>query len=111
MRIHRILCLGAALVIPQLALGKLPFTNDAFGKVEGTIDFCAQMDAQEAPKYQERTKMLVRGLPEKEKEVVEARQTKAYADAYDWISAELGKLPKEKVVEACTAYLEGDKDK
>jgi len=107
MRIHRILCLGVALVIPQLALAKLPFPNDSFGKVEGTLDFCARTDEQAAPKYQERKKALVRDVPEKE--VAEARQTQEYKEAYDAVSAELGKVPKEKVVEACTAFLEGDK--
>jgi hypothetical protein len=107
MRIHRILCLGAALVVPQLALAKLPFSNDAFGTVEGTLDFCSQANPQAAPKYQERKKSLVRDVPEKE--VTEARQTQEYKGAYRAVSAELGKVPKDQAVEACTAFLEGDK--
>ncbi len=107
MKIYRMLCLGTALVMAPVALAKLPFPNDAFGKVEGTLDFCAQTDAASAPKYQERKQILVRDLPEKE--VAEARASQEYLDAHQEITTELAKLPKEKVVEACTAYLKSDK--
>lgn len=107
MRIHRIVCLGAALLLPQLVLAKMPFSNEAFGRVEGTLDSCVQADPPAAPKYQERKKALVRDLPEKE--VAAARATQQYQNAYDATIAEIGKQPKDKVVEACTAYLEADK--
>jgi hypothetical protein len=105
MKIHRILCLATAIVIPQVALAKLPFTNDAFGKVEGTLDFCAQVDPQAAPKYREQKKQIVRDVPEQE--VAEARSTQEYKDGYEWVSTELSKVPKNKAVEACAASLEG----
>ncbi len=105
MKINRILCLGAALVLPTLALAKLPFTNEAFGKVEGTLDFCVQADPQAAPKYEERKKLLVRDVPEKEADA--ARQTQEYRGAYNWISTELGKVPKAQATKACSDFLEG----
>src|SRR5271169_959671 len=107
MKIHRILCLGAALVVPQLALAELPLPNDAFGKIEGTLDFCAQIDSGAAAKYQEQKQLLVRDVPEKE--VAAARETTEYKEAYAWISDELGKLPKDKSVKACAAAVEGAK--
>jgi hypothetical protein len=107
MKIHRILCLGAALVVPQLALAELPLPNDAFGKIEGTLDFCAQIDSGAAAKYQEQKQLLVRDVPEKE--VAAARETTEYKEAYAWISDELGKLPKDKAVKACAAAVEGAK--
>jgi hypothetical protein len=107
MKIHRILCLGIAIVIPQLALAKLPFSNDAFGRIEGTLDFCAHADPQAAQKYQEGKKQMVRDVPEKE--VAEARKTQEYKDAYQWMSTELGKVPKDKAAEVCAASLEGGK--
>jgi len=107
MKTQRMLCLGTVLVIAPVALAKLPFSNDAFGKVEGTLDFCAQTDTASAPKYQERKKMLVKDLPEKE--VAEARASQEYLDAHQEMTTELEKLPKEKVAEACTAYLKSDK--
>jgi hypothetical protein len=103
MKIFRTLCLGAAIVIPQLALAKLPFSNDAFGRVEATLDSCTRADPAGAPKYQERKKSLVKDVPEKE--VAEARTSQEYKDAYEATTTEIGKQPKEKAVEACTASL------
>ena len=105
MKMYRMLCLAAALALPILALAKLPFTNAGFGQVEGILDFCAQADAQNAPKYQEQKKSLVRDVPENE--VEEARKTQEYRDAYDSTSDELAKAPTEKAVKACTDSLEG----
>lgn len=93
------------MVIPQLALAKLPMPNDAFGKVEGTLDYCAQIDSPNAAKYQEQKKVLVRDVPEKE--VAEARETTEYKESYTWISEELAKQPKDKAVKACGASQEG----
>src|SRR5438132_6594370 len=72
MKMFRIICVSAAILIPQLVLAKLPFPNDAFGKVEGILDFCAKADPQSAAKYQAHKKALVKDVPEKE--VAEARQ-------------------------------------
>jgi ABC-type taurine transport system substrate-binding protein len=107
MKIHRLILLGTALVTAPLAMAKLPFTNDALGKVEGTLDFCAQTDSQSAAKYQERKKAMVQGVSEQE--LAEARASQEYKDAYESTSSELEKVPKEKVVAACTAFLKGDK--
>jgi len=105
MKIHRIICFGAALVIPQLALAKLPMPNDAFGKMEGTLDFCAQADPPSASKYQERKKVIAGDASEKD--VEEARKTQEYKDGYQEITDQLAQVPKDKVVKACTAFLEG----
>jgi hypothetical protein len=107
MKIHRIICLGAAIVVPQLALAKLPFTTDVFGKSEGTLDFCEQINPQSAPKYQQRKKALVRDVPEKE--LVDARKSQDYKDSYDWITGELKKVSKEQALEACKGALESGK--
>lgn len=103
MRLYRILCLSAVIALPQLALAKLP-PNSALGQVEGTLDFCAQVDPQSAAKYQELKRLLVQGEPEKE--VAEARKTTEYKEAYDAISEALGKVPKDQAVKACTSLLE-----
>ena len=105
MRVQRIVLLIAAVVIPRLALAELRFSNDTFGKMDGTFDFCARVDSQSAAKYQERKKAMVKGLPENE--VAEARSAKEYKDAYKWMSTELEKAPKDQAVAACKAYLEG----
>ena len=105
MQTHRIALLLAALVVPRLALAELPFPNDTFGRMEGTIDFCARVDSQSAAKYQEAKKGLVRDVPERE--VIEARRTKKYNDAYEGITAGLDKAAKDQAIAACKAYLEG----
>ena len=63
MKIHRILCLGAAILVPELAGAKLPLSNDAFGKLEGSLDFCVKADPQGAEKLQEIKKQTVKGSP------------------------------------------------
>jgi|ERR1700746_2376343 hypothetical protein len=107
MRIHRIICLAAAIVIPQIVFAKLPMTNDVFGKSEGALDFCAQADPESAPKYQARKKALVKDTPDKE--VAEARNTKEYKDGYDLVTSQLGSLPKDRVVEGCASVLQNNK--
>jgi len=105
MKIHRIICLAGVIAIGQLALAKLPFSNDTFGRIEGTLDFCAQAHPEAAPQYQERKKAMVGDAPEKE--VAEARGTQEYKDTYQGISAQLAKVPKDRAVAACKAFLEG----
>ena len=106
MEICRILCLSATIAISQLALAELP-PNSALGQVEGTLDFCAQVDQRSAAKYQKYKKILIQGVPEQE--VAEARKSTEYKEAYDAIGEALGKVPKDQAVKACTALLKDDK--
>ena len=104
MKILRIVCLGAAFALPQLALASLPVPNDVFGRMEGALDFCAKVNPQSAAKYQEQKKVLVQGASEKE--VAEARSSKEYKEGYDSAKDEMGKQPKDQAVKACAAALE-----
>lgn len=105
MKTHRILSLIAALLIPQLAGAKLPLQNDSLGKIEGILDFCARADAQGASKYQERKKLIADDASERE--VADARKAQEYQAGYQEMTDQLAKVPKEKVVTACSAFLEG----
>jgi hypothetical protein len=105
MKTHRILCLSAALLVPQIAGAKLPFPNNSFGTVEGILEFCAKADSQSASEYQDRKKLIVDDATEKE--VAEARLTQEYKDSYKVISDELAKVPEDQAAKACSAYLEG----
>jgi hypothetical protein len=107
MKIHRLLFVWAAITIPQLAIAKLPFTNDTFGKLEGAVSFCSKVNPESAAKYQEVGKLFVRDVPEKE--LTEARKTAEYKDAYELSGAELRKMPKSRAIEACSALLETKK--
>ena len=105
MKIEKTLCLSIALLVPELALAKLPFSNDFFGKVEGTLDFCAQVDSTRAEKYLEKKKLVVKGLPEKE--VADARESEEYKTAYGSTIEEAAKGSKEEAVKSCGAAYKG----
>jgi len=97
MKIQRTFCFAAMVLITQLAVAKLPFTNDIFGKEEGTLDYCARVDSKSADKYQLKKRDLVKD--------VEARKTEEYKAGYDWIDGELAKMTKHEIVSACAAAL------
>lgn len=105
MKILRIACLGAAIALPQLVLAKMPLPNEAFGRIEGALDFCAQADTGNAAKYQEQKKVLVQGASDDE--VAEARASKEYKENYDAATEEMRKQPKEQTKKTCAAALEG----
>jgi hypothetical protein len=104
MNTRRILCLSAALFIPQLAGAKLPLPDHSFGRLEAILDFCAKVNPQAATKFQDRKKTISDGATEKE--VADARKAEEYKDGYKEISNQLAKTPRSQAVEACSAYLE-----
>lgn len=107
MKIIPVICVGLVIVIPELALAKLPFENAVFGKVESTLDFCSQVDPPMAPKYEAKKKALVEGIPEKE--VAEARETQEYKDGYNEAKTELTKQSKDEVASTCKGLLQSEK--
>jgi tRNA/tmRNA/rRNA uracil-C5-methylase (TrmA/RlmC/RlmD family) len=92
-------------MLPPLALAKLPVPNEVLGKIEGSLDFCAQADPQSADRYQERKKAFVEGASAEE--VAEARASKEYKENYDAATDEMGKQSNDQVKKACTAALDG----
>jgi hypothetical protein len=107
MRIHRVLLVCAAMAIPQLSNAKLPFSNDVFGKVEGILNYCSEINAESVAKYRSVAETFVKDVPEKE--VTEARKTMEYIDSYDGISTELNKTSKDISVQTCKAAVESNK--
>jgi len=73
MKVRGIFSFLVGAVLVQFALAKMPFTNDIFGKLEGTLDFCIQVDNSAAKKYDEKKKSLVKDVPEGE--VAKARES------------------------------------
>jgi hypothetical protein len=106
MRSRQILCITAVFLISHYAEAKLPLPNDSLGKIEGTLDFCAQANPKAAQKYMDRKKGIVGDALETE--VTEARNTQEYKDAYQEISDQLAKAPKSKAVKACSDFLAGE---
>lgn len=107
MKIHRILCLCAAITLPQLALAERPFTNQSLGTTQSTVDFCARINPGAASKYHEQAGLLVQGVPEQE--VAKVRDSDEYKEAYAKASASLGEVAKKDAEEACNSFLETDK--
>ena len=105
MKTFRALCLSAIVMLPLLALAKLPVPNEVLGKVEGALDFCAQANPQSASKYQEKKKAFVQGASDEE--VAEARASQDYKDNYQSATDELSKQPKDQAKKSCAAALEG----
>ena len=99
MRFHSLVFCCTAIALPQLALAQLPFSNDALGKLERTLGYCAQVNPKVAAKYQELAKRLVQGVPEND--LLEARATAEYKNSYDSTGAELAKVSKDEAVKAC----------
>lgn len=107
MRIRLSFVLTAALLIPQATQAQLPISNDSLGRMEGILDFCAQVKDSAATKFQERKKLVAGDATEDE--LKEARQTPEYKDAYRELGKQLAEVPKEEAEKACSAYLEGGK--
>jgi hypothetical protein len=103
MKIRAILCMGALAIAP-LALAKISMTRQALGQVEATLKFCSGVNPKAEAKYKEWGKMLVKEATEEE--LKEARASSEYKESYDTITEQLGKAPKDKALEACTAFVE-----
>src|SRR5690348_4932084 len=107
MKIKCLLGFALTLMLCQLTFGKMPFSNDMFGRVESTLDHCAQIDKSSAEKYAARKKELVKDATNEEVEA--ARNADAYKAAYKEMSEQLAQMPKDDVMQACTAALQEKK--
>ena len=105
MRMFRIVCVSAILMLVSLATAKLAVPNAVLGQTEGALDFCAKADPQSAEKYQEKKKTLVQGASEEE--LADARGSDEYKEAYQSATDEMSKEPKAEVKKTCSAALAG----
>ena len=103
MKLHRIVCLCAAIVLPQVSWAELTFTGTALATVQATIDFCAQTQAHDAKRFQEYSALLVRDASQEE--LAKIRDTSEYKAAYELISDELAKVTKEHAKASCRDLL------
>ena len=101
MKTSRMLCLCAAIALPQFALAAEPALNKkSLGQVEGIVDFCAQANPQTAKSKGTAAPSVFKAS---QKDLEDARKSDEYKEAYDAITAALTELPKEQVSEACSA--------
>jgi hypothetical protein len=103
MKINHILFVFAAITIPQLTMAKLPLANNEFGKVERTLSVCSNVKPESAAKYQGIAKRYVGNATENE--LAEAFKPPEYKEAYASNGALFADMPKEHVIEACSAFL------
>lgn len=103
-RIYSLLCLGAAITLQQVARAELSLPSQALGQIEGTLDFCSELNPKSAAKYKEHGKAIVGKATEKE--LAQARNSAEYKESYNWIGGELRKAPKEDALKACSSFLE-----
>lgn len=104
MKIVRVFCFSALLVVTSLAFAKLALPNDIFGKIEGGLDACAKVDPQSATKYMDKKKELAQGATDAE--VAAARASDEYKQGYAAGTDEIEKQPKDQAKKACAAALE-----
>jgi hypothetical protein len=103
MKIRRLLLLGTAVSVPQLGGAQLPIPNEAFAKIESVLDFCIKADPKDSDKYEKLREGLMKDSAEKD--MLEARESQEYKDAYQQEKGEFTKMPKEKAIEACSASI------
>ena len=78
--------------------------GQAFATAQATIDFCSRMAPKDAPKYQERSRALVQGLPTED--VAKARDSDEYKATYSETNSALSKLTKPQAEDACHGLLD-----
>jgi hypothetical protein len=104
MKWFRILCLAFVFVAaPQLSPAAPDAPPDALGRVEATVNFCVQADAEWADKYKEIGKKSAANMSDKQ--LANARNSTQYKEAYRATSTELAKIPANKAVETCREAL------
>lgn len=107
MKIKLLFGFALALTLCQFTFAKMPFSNDIFGRMESTLDHCAQIDKPSAEKYAARKKELVKDATSEEVEA--ARNADEYKAAYKDMSEQIAQMPKDDVMQACTAALQEKK--
>jgi hypothetical protein len=75
----------------------------ALGQKQGRLKFCSDVNPKAESKYKEFGKTLVKEVTEEE--LKKARASSEYREAYDSMTEQLRKVPKDKAVESCTGFL------
>jgi hypothetical protein len=103
MKLNRILCSLAIVIMPPLANAEIPFTAESMANMQATIDFCGKSEPKEAAKYLEQVKQFVQGLPEKE--VTAALESDDYKSTYEAMSSVLESMEKPQALDTCRRLL------
>lgn len=106
MKTYRIICLCAAIVIPQAALAEPSVTDQSLGTSQATVDFCTQADPSTAAKYQEQMTQMVKDMSAEE--LAKLQGSDDYKDAYARTSTALSNIAKPDAIVACSRFLNAD---
>ena len=108
MRASRILCVLAAVVLPQLAAaedhgqqGQISISPQALGIVEAVLNYCSEVDPRDAATFQAERKNLLGGASGDAAE--DLRGSSAYRESYHLISDALKGLAKGQAAQTCAA--------
>ncbi len=98
-----ILVLACALAVPAITAANPAFDEGELGRMRGILDTCGKVNALEASHYLLQMKALIGNATRSE--VDQAARTEAYQQAYQAVTAELGSLDRDAMIQACNGYL------
>ena len=106
MKASRILCVCAAVVLPQLAAAEdhrsqVNISPQALGIVESVLNFCSRVDPHDAASFEAQRKNLLSGSSQDSIEGL--RGSSAYRSSYDMISDALKGISRSEGAQICAA--------
>jgi len=106
MKIYRDVCLVALLAVSSATFAECP-KSSSLGVIDAALDFCMQVNPQNAPQYLQLKGHIVKGVTMKE--VSSAHRASDYRQAYDAMHDALEKMPRGQVLQACTSTIQTKK--
>jgi len=101
-KIFSIVCVSAALAVPQLAVAAQPPAPADLGQMESMLDSCATAKPKDAENYKKQRKKLTEGVPEAE--VTKIRESDTYKEAYKAIQERFQQASSDEVDETCNVF-------
>jgi len=106
MKIDQLICLCAAIALPQLVMAESQFNNQTFGTTQAIFDFCAEINGVSPTKYQDQVRLLFSDTSEQGFD--KSKNTGDYKKAYLQTRTSLGLIPQNDAVLACKGFQKSD---
>jgi hypothetical protein len=103
LKILSVVCISAALAIPELAAAAEPPAPADLGQLESILDSCSAAKPKEAERYKKQREKLTEGVAEKE--VTKIRDSDEYKGAYNSIRERFDHASSDEVDKACNVIL------
>jgi hypothetical protein len=104
-KIFFVVCISAALAIPQLAIAAQPPAPAELGQLEGILDTCSRANPKSAADYKKQREKLTAGVADKE--LTRIRSSQEYKEAYSSIRERIDHATSDEVNQACHLLLGG----